>query len=144
MNFSRLSRNLSRRKILFSVLFSHPNTTHHFASTHARSPTTAAASAWLYRPSPVVSRAHIFVWLEQDEINLRREQAREHHRRAYVEAHAQTGRLNLVIVAGAEVNCDGREEHYARRVHCKPNIFGFVEVLRNFSRFESVDCAERN
>lgn len=132
------------RKKLFCVELLHPyRTTHHLTPAHARSTGTAATCAGLHsRPSPIISRPHVLVGLKENEVNFRREQARKHHRCAYAEAHAQTGRLDLVVVARAEINCNWCEKHNAGRVHSKSNIFGFVEVFRNLSRFESVNRAE--
>lgn len=124
----------------------HPNrTTHHLASTYASSTAAAATCARLHaRPPSIISRPHVLVWLKENEINFRREEAGQHHRCRYAEAHTQTGRLDLIVVGRAEINCNWCEENNAGRVHGKSNIFCFVEIFRNLSRFESINRAEGN
>lgn len=132
----------ARKKASVAILHPH-RATHHLASAHARSTGARSAGTRLHaRPASIISRPHVLVGLKEDEINLRREQTRKHHGCTDAEAHAQTGRLDLVIVTRAEINCNRCEEHNAGRVHGKSNIFGFVEVFRDLSRLESVNRAE--
>lgn len=128
----------------FSAFVLHPNrTTHHLATTHPGSTAAAATCACLCpRTTSIISRPHVLVGLKENQINFRREQTRQHYGCAYAQAHTQTGRLDLIVVARAEINCNRCEENNAGRVHSKSNIFCFVEVFRNLSRFESVNRAK--
>lgn len=126
-------------------MVSHPHTaTHHFTTTHSSCSGAAATRTRLGASTTIISRPHVLVRLEQNEINFRGEETSKHHRCTDVEAHAQTRRLNLVVGARAEVNGNRCEEHNAGRVHCKANVFRFVEVFWDLSRFKSVNGAERN
>lgn len=115
--------------------------TYHFASRYA---SATSARTGLHCPATIVPRPDVLVRLKQHEIDLWREQAGQHDRSANVEAHAEARRLDLVVVAGAEVNCDTGEEHDARRVHGEADVLCFVEVFGDFAGLESVNGTEWN
>lgn len=65
------------------------------------------------RAAAIIPRPNILVRLKQNQIDLGREQAAEHHGGADAEAHAQAGQLDLVVVVGAKVDGDEGEPHDA-------------------------------
>lgn len=124
----------------------HPDTiTHHFTSTRATAADAAATCAsGDALSSAIISRSHILIRLKEHEIDLRREEAGEHYRRADAQTQRKTRRLHFVVVARPEIYCDRGQEHDACRVHRESDVFRFVEVLWNFSSFECINRAEWN
>ena len=134
-NFSK-QNNLFNRKIL--TLNLHPNITHHIAAASDANTT----ARWCSTPASITTRPHILIGLKNHKIDFWREETRKHNRRTDIQTHAQTRRLNLVVIRRAKVDGNGGEENDVCRVHREANVLCLIKVLRNFPRLECVKRAE--